>query len=138
MNDIWKLKFQCLLCRICDLIWDSLDGCKSQSFNDRNFEVRKSIVGDIQFLGQTSEEKFFQMRFDLKRHNQLIDYWSCVADPIKLFFFANEEFHRFLLLSWVILLSVTFFYRAKIGKRRKKSFIGSVNIRPEKKMSLFA
>jgi len=31
-----------------------------------------------------------------------------VADPIKLFFFDNKEFLRFLLLSWVILLSVIF------------------------------
>jgi hypothetical protein len=33
-----------------------------------------------------------------------------VADPIKLYFFANKEFLCFLLLSYIILLSVIFFY----------------------------
>jgi len=31
-----------------------------------------------------------------------------VADPIELFFFVNEEFLHFLLLSWVILLLIIF------------------------------
>ncbi len=56
-----------------------------------------------------------------------------VADPIKPYFLANKEFLRFLLLSYVILLSVIFFLHGtkhsnetmKIGKRREISYIGS-------------
>jgi len=34
---------------------------------------------------------------------------TSLADPIKLFIFANKEFFRFLLLCLIILLSMIFF-----------------------------
>jgi len=36
-----------------------------------------------------------------------------IADPIKLLFFANKEIFIFLLLSWVILISIIFFLYVK-------------------------
>ena len=61
---------QSLPCRICDLTGDSLHSCKSYRIDDRDFKVGESVVCNVQFFGQTSEKKIFQVRFDLhrKRH----------------------------------------------------------------------
>jgi len=68
----------------------------------------KSFIGSDTGSGNTEVE----MSFRNIKWDELFfqDNGFCRADPIKLVFFANEEFLRFSLKSLVILLLMIFFY----------------------------
>ena len=89
---------------------------------------KKSFIGSTPGLLQRRKNNIPKLKLNFLENEN-----NPVVDPIKLFFFASEEFFRFLLIS----LSVFGKYdknvstikwpslTAKIKKRRKKSFIGS-------------
>jgi len=69
----------------------------------------------------------FKVRYEMK------------YNPIKLIFFANEEFLRFSLLSWVILLSMIFYICNKTLKlnsnNRKTKKIKCIGLAPGKRFN---